>query len=258
MIGHAGAREIATRGFHSQAGWIAFNSVAFGLSVVARRLPWFSSREVAEPAAEGYPAAPYLVPFLAILAAGMVSRAATGGFEWSYSLRLLAAGAALWMFRRHYSTIDWSFGWLGPATGVVVFALWIALERGNGAGMPAPLASASSNAQAFWIATRVAAAVLTVPIAEELAFRGFLLRRFISADFELVPFTRFTAFSIAASSVLFGLMHGDRWIAGTVAGALYACASLRKGRLGEAVAAHATTNALLAAYVLAFQRWSLW
>jgi hypothetical protein len=33
---------------------------------------------------------------------------------------------------------------------------------------------------------------------------------------------------------------------------------LRRGRIGEAVIAHATTNALIAAYVLAFHRWHLW
>ena len=97
VIGNAGAREIAARGFHSQAGWIAFNSVAFGFSVIARRVPWFSApayrSETTErsEAAVDYPAAPYLLPLLAILAAGMISTAATGRFEWTYPLRLLAA-----------------------------------------------------------------------------------------------------------------------------------------------------------------------
>ena len=42
LIGSAGAREIAVGGFHSQAGWIAFNVVALGFSVVARRVPYFT------------------------------------------------------------------------------------------------------------------------------------------------------------------------------------------------------------------------
>lgn len=33
---------------------------------------------------------------------------------------------------------------------------------------------------------------------------------------------------------------------------------LRRGRIGDAVLAHATTNALLAAYVLVFHQWQLW
>ena len=33
---------------------------------------------------------------------------------------------------------------------------------------------------------------------------------------------------------------------------------IRKGRIGEAVVAHATANALLAAYVLTYHQWHLW
>jgi len=73
-----------------------------------------------------------------------------------------------------------------------------------------------------------------------------------------VPYRHFTVVSVAVSSVLFGLMHGDRWLAGSLAGACYALASIRGARLGEAVGAHATTNALLAAYVLLTGNWQLW
>jgi CAAX prenyl protease-like protein len=96
------------------------------------------------------------------------------------------------------------------------------------------------------------------PIAEELAFRGFLLRRLISADFEAISLRTFTWFSFLASSLVFGLLHGGLWVAGVMAGALYALASRQRGRLGDAILAHATTNALLAVYVLTFQRWDLW
>jgi CAAX prenyl protease-like protein len=106
--------------------------------------------------------------------------------------------------------------------------------------------------------TGVGRAVVTVPIAEELAFRGFLLRRLISPDFDLVDFRRFTYTAVVISSVVFGVLHGGRWIAGTVAGVLYAAAMLRRGRIGEAVVAHATTNALIAAWVLVRGDWYLW
>jgi hypothetical protein len=33
---------------------------------------------------------------------------------------------------------------------------------------------------------------------------------------------------------------------------------LRRGCIGDAIAAHATTNALIAVYVLAFHQWQLW
>jgi CAAX prenyl protease-like protein len=60
------------------------------------------------------------------------------------------------------------------------------------------------------------------------------------------------------SSVIFGLLHGDRWIAGTCAGALHAAVLLRRGKLGDAVVAHAFTNALLAGWVVARGAWHLW
>ena len=99
---------------------------------------------------------------------------------------------------------------------------------------------------------------MTVPIAEELAFRGFLYRRFQAAEFETVPLRRFAWPALLASSIIFGLLHGSRWIAGTLAGAAYGLALLRRGRVGDAVAAHATTNALLAFEVLARSQWSFW
>jgi len=44
MIGNAGFGSIALGGFHSQAGWIAFNALALAFAVGARRLPWFALR----------------------------------------------------------------------------------------------------------------------------------------------------------------------------------------------------------------------
>ncbi len=60
------------------------------------------------------------------------------------------------------------------------------------------------------------------------------------------------------SSVAFGLLHGNLWLAGILAGLLYAWSLLRRGNIADAVVAHATTNALLAGYVLIFQEWHLW
>jgi len=265
LIGSAGAREIAVGGFHSQAGWIAFNVVALGFSVAARRMPYFTLNPPhAESSARSTenPTTAYLIPFLMILAAGMVSGAMSGKFEWFYPLRFFAAAGALWVFRNTYSKLDWRVGWLGPAIGAAVFLLWIGLDRLMGtsatSAVPGALAESSPAARITWLSFRVLAATITVPIAEELAFRGFLLRRLVSQDFESVPFTRFTWFALLVSSVLFGALHGSLWFPGILAGLLYAFAVIRRGRIGEAVAAHATTNALLAAYVLAFGQWQLW
>ena len=62
---------------------------------------------------------------------------------------------------------------------------------------------------------------------------------------------------MVVSSVLFGAMH-QRFVAGTLAGLLLAIAYRRRGRLGDAILAHATANGLIAATVLFGGRWSLW
>ncbi len=265
LIGDAGAERIATGGFHSQAGWILFNVIAIGFCVAARHVPWFAAdgytRYTGKPTAIQNPTAPWLMPFLAILAVGMISRAVSGDFEWLYPLRFFAGAGTLWWFRRKYETLDWRVSWMAPAAGLLVFILWIAMDRAGASpndAMPSALAAAAPPARALWLAFRVLAAAVTVPLAEELAFRGYLLRRFVSADFDAVPATAVHWIAILLSSAIFGLLHGDRWFAGAVAGCVYALVYLRRGRIAEAVLAHGVTNALIAIDVLAFHRWHLW
>jgi CAAX prenyl protease-like protein len=103
----------------------------------------------------------------------------------------------------------------------------------------------------------VLGSVLVIPVVEELAFRGYLLRRFTSRDFESVAYCNTSWWAVAISSVLFGLLHG-RWLAGSLAGLAYALAARRRDQLSDAIVAHAVTNGLLAVYVLATQSWHLW
>ncbi len=274
LIGDAGAPRIALGGFHSQAGWIAFNAVALAFSLAARRLPWLTTTgqttgdqrgtTVQEPSKElaDNPAATYLLPFLSILAVGMVTGAVSGDFQWLYPLRFLAAAGALWFLRKRYAGVDWSFSWFGPALGVLAFVIWLGMDALLNSqahdAMPGTLAATTPAIRTTWIVFRILAAVITVPIAEELAFRGFLIRRFLSGDIESLPPQRFTWLGLGVTSIAFGILHGNLWFAGILAGLLYAWALLRRGKLGEAIVAHATTNALLAAYVLLFQKWHLW
>ena len=57
---------------------------------------------------------------------------------------------------------------------------------------------------------------------------------------------------------MFGIMHGNQWFAGIVAGLVYALTVKKDGRIADGIAAHATTNALLAAWVLWRGEWGLW
>jgi exosortase E/protease (VPEID-CTERM system) len=263
LIGDAGASAVALGGFHSQAGWIGFNVVALSLACVAHRVPWLSSRGAPKAAdrAEN-PLAAYLVPFLAILAAAMVSRASSGSFEWMYPLRFVAAVGTLLLFWRKYVGMNWGFGWAAPMIGGLVFIVWISLDRIAGihseSGMARSLAALPTGTRMTWLVFRTLAATITVPIAEELAFRGFLLRRLISVNFESVSPQRWSFLAVSLSSVAFGLLHGERWIAGTIAGMLYAGAQKWRGRIGDAVVAHGITNGFISIWVLWGGHWSLW
>lgn len=278
LIGNAGYPQTAIYGFHSQAGWIAFNCVAGLIAFASRRSAWLNRRAheeqqqhaLAQAAAvpqapialergEANPTAAFLLPFLAILAAGMLARAISSGFESLYVLRPIAAGVAILVYWPRLRPLAWRVSWRGPLVGAAVFLLWAAFGRllTPATGMPQALAAMPAPERIAWLVVRIGAAMLTVPIAEELAFRGWLLRRIESADFEAVPFQRVGATALILSSAVFGAEHGALWVPGVIAGLAYAAVLMRTGRFGEAVAAHATTNSLLAVYVLLAGQWQL-
>jgi exosortase E/protease (VPEID-CTERM system) len=265
LIGNAGHPAIAVFGFHSQAGWISFNAIAGGLAYVSRRSSWLNvaaAQRADSAKAEAYanPTAAYLLPFLAVLAAGMVSRASSGRFETWYALRLLAGGAALAICWPRLRSLDWRFSWRGAAVGVAVFAMWLGasdllLPR---QAMPAGLAAMSAAGRALWIASRLASALIVTPLVEELAYRGYLLRRLVAADFESVPYAGIGWVAVLVSALAFGVVHGALWLPGTAAGIMFAKLLTRTGRMGEAVTAHGVANALIGAAVLLWHQWQLW
>jgi exosortase E/protease (VPEID-CTERM system) len=268
-VGSWVSREAALGGFHSQAGWLAFTGVALGVVAVAGRIPWFRAREGGEAKVEEATATPdaapaYLMPLMALLATIMVTTAFNAGFDWLYPLRVAAVCLTLWCFRRWYAAFEWGWSWTAVGVGVAVYVVWVLLE-------PAPTGKTLEEAGAFadalrgvspwwalsWLVFRTVGTAVTVPIAEELAFRGFLTRRMIDSHFERLAPAAFSWWSFVASSVLFGLLH-SRWEAGILAGMAYALVLYRRGRVTDAIMAHALTNALLTAHVLVMGAWWLW
>ena len=260
LIGNAGYVGVATVGFHSQAGWIAFNLAAFGVAILARRSTWLTrtARGPRLGASDG--TAAYLMPLLAILAAGMLAHALSAGFDLLYPLRMACAAIVLWACRNRYRELDWRASWRGIATGAVVFCVWVEFARfvTKPAGIPAGLTQLSGPLSGAWVACRAAAAIITVPIAEELAYRGYLLRRLAKTDFESVAWREVRWPALVISSTVFAITHGSLWLPGLAAGLAYGALAMKSGRFGESVAAHATTNAMLGGYVLIFNQWQLW
>ena len=56
----------------------------------------------------------------------------------------------------------------------------------------------------------------------------------------------------------FGILRGQHWTAGILAGLAYAAVLRFRGRIGDAVAAHAVSNLLPAAWVLLRGDWAEW
>lgn len=257
-IGACGAPDVALGGFHSQAGWLAFNAVALGLVAVSR-YAWATPAGAAS-VGRANPTAAYVAPLMALVAATMVSGALSSGFDRFYPVRVVAVLAALWWFRADYAGLHWGGSWAAVGLGCVVFAVWLGLE---GVGPPGQalgdgLASVPAGWAVLWLAFRLAGSVVTAPLAEELAFRGYLLRRLVDRDFAAVSPRQLAWLPLLVSSALFATLHPGRWLAGLAAGVIYALALHRRGSVGDAVLAHATTNGLLAGHVLLTGRWSLW
>jgi exosortase E/protease (VPEID-CTERM system) len=267
-IGTAGWRSVATGGFHSQAGWIAFNAIALGFVALTNHFGYFRTSSDAAPTRargaagdEGDSTAAYLAPFFVITATAMLTGAFSAGIDWLYPLRVLAAGAVFWACRRHYAGLTWSYSWWSFGIGFGTFVLWLALMpegTSRNEGWPTALQSVPLQWAAPWVVLRVVGYVLTAPLAEELAFRGFLMRRIQQTDFQTLPVGAFSWASFVVSSVLFGAFHGSLWLPGTVAGMTFALALYRRRSLGEAVWAHATTNGLLALYAWTTGDWGVW
>jgi CAAX prenyl protease-like protein len=246
------------------AGWIFFNLVAFGLVGASRHIGWLARKDEAHVSREAVevsnPALPYLMPLLVTIGAAMLTAPFADGFDAGYPVRVMGAAFAIWWYRDSIGAALAGFSRMSVVLGVLCFLLWIILSHPDpsaDAAIASHLGSLPSIALLAWMLFRLAGAVVTVPIAEELAFRGYLLRKLIARDFERIPFDNFTWVSFIISSLAFGALH-QNWIAGVLAGGLFALAMYRRGRLADAVAAHATANALLAIYVIATGHWSLW
>jgi exosortase E/protease (VPEID-CTERM system) len=267
VLGSSGWREVALGGFHSQAGWLTFSGLGLAMVGVTLQTGWFASPALRSSAKKNHDSVrhdlttPYLLPFMTLLAAGMMIGAVSATFEWLYPLSLVGVAVVLWIYRRSYLDLTWTLSVPAAAIGVTVFAIWIVLApdgANDKSAWPQALASIPSHWAAAWLLTRVLGFVIFVPFAEELAFRGFLARRVINPEFQSVPMGTFTWPSLVLSSLLFGGMHGQFWLAGTAAGVLFALAMYRRGSLGDAVQAHAIANGLIALYVLTTGRWSVW
>ena len=173
-------------------------------------------------------------------------------------MKVVAVGGVIWLFRDVYAGLVIKPAPLSVLAGLALGVIWIVTDAEVASEIPLkrwidtlPLAAAAA-----WIALRALGSIVLIPLAEELAFRGYLHRVLVARRFETVAQGQFTWLALIVSSVLFGLMH-QRWLAGILAGAVFAILMYRTGRLSDPIAAHMVANAAIVVWAVAANRWSL-
>jgi len=206
-----------------------------------------------------------IVPF-AVFAALTLAQGRFGetGAYWIYALKTLTGAWLLWLVRAHVKEMRWNFSWEAIVAGVAVFLAWVGLDGlypmfGERAGAFNPLESYGEGIAIAWafIAVRILGSSLVVPLLEEVFYRSFLYRCFIKPDFLCVPLNSFNMFAFVIVCAGFGFSHYE-WLPGIFCAVVYQGLVIRKGRLGDAITAHAITNFLLGLWVVFRSAYYFW
>ena len=184
--------------------------------------------------------------------------------RWLYAVKVALVALTLVIFWRQYTELHrWRVGPMGVAValvaGVGVWWLWISLDASwMVVGAPSGF-DPRTNGQIDWlmVVARIAGAALVVPVMEELFWRSFLMRWIEHVNFEQVEPGQVRPWAVLVSSVLFGFEH-NQWLAGIVAGLVYAMLYRRQGVLWSAVVAHGVTNLTLGLWIVHTQMWTYW
>ena len=108
-----------------------------------------------------------------------------------------------------------------------------------------------------FIAVRLIGLSVLVPVAEELFWRGFLLRWIISEDWQGVPVGKYQTTSFLVVTILFTLAHPE-WLAAACYCVLLNGLLYWKRDLWLCIVAHGVSNLVLGIYILSTNAWGLW
>ena len=218
----------------------------------------------------------FVAPFvLYLVGTSFIARFGDEWYHWTYSLvALVVLVSCIVLLRGKQIIKPHTRVWPGVLLGVAGIVLWIAcsklhLERfvtdllpsflrpGDRVGYNPFEALESPNAAWCFIAVRMLGIAVLVPIAEELFWRGFLLRWLIDPDWDRVKMGEFTWQSCWIVVLMFTLAHPE-WLAAAIYCLLINSLLYWKKDLWQCIVAHAVSNALLAIYVLNSGEWWLW
>ena len=270
-IGHFYSPQLALDGFHVVGGWLNLLIVLVASLVTLNVFPYFLKNPLLPKIQRGEDL-PFLLPLIVLMVVGLFDQIFNANFDWLYPIPILCSALVIFYYRSYLLRLIEKPSFTASAIGVLVFFLWIWLvpvDIAKSELFMSEISSAPLGIALLWLACRVIGAVLIVPIAEELAFRGFALPRLrvwlnnlLNKNILFKLPTHYTAFisatlSLALTSILFGMLHSD-FLAGLLAGVGFGVAYFLRRKLIDAIVAHAVTNGLLSIYVTVFGYWSYW
>lgn len=188
-------------------------------------------------------------------------------------LRFVLPLAAAWMYSRPALKGRPSKPFLSILLGLAVFAIWVgpdvvapawrqSILFNNGiVGHPAGNTPPAAKNDLYFLFIRVVVSVISVPILEELFWRGWLMRWLIGGqdkDFRNIPLGTYAAGAFWITALLFASEHGSFWDVGLVTGVIFNWWMIRTKNLWDLILTHAVTNAALAAYVIYCNQWQYW
>lgn len=200
--------------------------------------------------------------------------------QWLFPVQtLLTLGLLVW-FRRQYEFRPVRGLGLAALLGTLGIVVWIApgflfrslemndgiwkhlgfAERSDGFD-PGSVADQGGLLYAAVVLMRFVRLVVVVPLAEEIFWRGFLMRYLVDpeGDFWNVPFGTYQKWSFIVVTALFTLAHASiDYAAAIVFGSLIYWLAVRTKSLSACVFAHAVANLLLGVYVMLSEQWGYW
>lgn len=200
------------------------------------------------------------------------------GRYWFYFLKSVVVAGMLWAVRPFLEEMRWKMSWEAVAVGVGVLVMWVGLDTwypkqtelfkmlglsGSTPAKPAlpwnPHLQFGDSSPLAWgfIVVRLLGSSLVVPPLEEVFFRSFVYRFLAKAEFLSVGLGQFRWMPFVVTAVIFGFEH-EQWLAGILCGLAFQGLVIWKGRLGDAITAHAITNLLLGLYVIQRGAWQFW
>jgi uncharacterized protein len=212
-------------------------------------------------------ASPMLVRILpfAVFAAATLTQNRFGETPqyWIYALKTIAGACLLWLLRPYIKEMRLNISWEAIAVGVAVFGLWVGLDglyptfQRTASFNPVRTFGPGSMLSLLFIGVRIMGSSLVVPFLEEVFYRSFLYRFLIQSKFWNLPLGQFDLRSFIIIGIVFGIGHFE-WLPGILCAFAYQGLVCRKNRLGDAICAHAITNALLGIWVVYREAYHFW